>query len=205
DVLEIGAAHPIVFVMTHQNVYGAIRFLPRCSGKVGYMERLLLVDTMIEYEDRLSCDVHSGHAGNRFSQHRRIECAGGVRRSKRQCKWGTGKERHSYHAASPVAFTKPGIRIHLSARSGQIVSCVTEPDSMGVILRTRAPVTAAARARAHKTMTGVAELLKRIRANGALRHAPRDFVAALMNSLAEATMSWLYATLPAFRNVSAAS
>jgi hypothetical protein len=40
-------------------------------------------------------------------------------------------------------------------------------------------------------MAGVAELLQRIRATGPLRDAPMDFVVALMNSLADATMDFM--------------
>jgi AcrR family transcriptional regulator len=52
-------------------------------------------------------------------------------------------------------------------------------------------ITPATRAAAHKTMAGIAELLERTRANGAMRSAPMGFVVAIMNSLAEATMDYM--------------
>jgi AcrR family transcriptional regulator len=52
-------------------------------------------------------------------------------------------------------------------------------------------ITPATRAAAHQAMAGIAELLERARANGPLRNAPMGFVAAIMNSLAEATMDFM--------------
>jgi AcrR family transcriptional regulator len=52
-------------------------------------------------------------------------------------------------------------------------------------------ITPATRAAGHKTMAGVAELMERCRANGPMRDAPMGFVAAIMNSLAEATMDFM--------------
>ena len=52
-------------------------------------------------------------------------------------------------------------------------------------------ITPATRAAAHKAMAGIGELLERSRANGPLRKAPKGFVAAIMNSLAEATMDFM--------------
>jgi AcrR family transcriptional regulator len=52
-------------------------------------------------------------------------------------------------------------------------------------------ITPASRAAAYKTMAVVAEMLERIRANGPLRTAPKGFVIAIMNSLAEATMDFM--------------
>jgi AcrR family transcriptional regulator len=49
----------------------------------------------------------------------------------------------------------------------------------------------ATRAGAHKTMTGIAELLERSRANGPMRKAPMGFVVAIMNSVAETTMDFM--------------
>lgn len=40
-------------------------------------------------------------------------------------------------------------------------------------------------------MAGIAALMERSRANGAMRDAPMGFVAAIMNSLAEATMDFM--------------
>ena len=48
-----------------------------------------------------------------------------------------------------------------------------------------------AAAAGHKTMAGIAELMERCRANGSMRKAPMAFVAAIMNSLAEATMDFM--------------
>lgn len=47
------------------------------------------------------------------------------------------------------------------------------------------------RAVSHKAMADVAELLQRARADGPMRDAPMEFVAALMNALAEATMDFM--------------
>jgi AcrR family transcriptional regulator len=52
-------------------------------------------------------------------------------------------------------------------------------------------ITPATRAAAHKTMKGIAELLEQMRARGPLRNAPMDFVVAIMNSLADATMDFM--------------
>ncbi len=52
-------------------------------------------------------------------------------------------------------------------------------------------ITPATRAAGHKTMAGIAELLERSRANGPMRNAPMGFLAAIMNSLAEATMDYM--------------
>jgi AcrR family transcriptional regulator len=52
-------------------------------------------------------------------------------------------------------------------------------------------ITPATRAAAHQAMAGVADLLDRVRANGPLRNAPMGFVAAIMNSMAEATMDFM--------------
>jgi AcrR family transcriptional regulator len=52
-------------------------------------------------------------------------------------------------------------------------------------------ITPASRAAGHKTMAGIAELMERSRAKGPMRKAPMGFVAAIMNSLAEATMDFM--------------
>jgi AcrR family transcriptional regulator len=52
-------------------------------------------------------------------------------------------------------------------------------------------ITPASRAAGHKLMAGIAELMERGRANGPLRKAPLPFVAAIMNSVAEATMDYM--------------
>jgi AcrR family transcriptional regulator len=52
-------------------------------------------------------------------------------------------------------------------------------------------ITPATRVAGHKTMARIAELLERSRANGPMRNAPMGFVAAIMNSLAEATMDYM--------------
>jgi AcrR family transcriptional regulator len=52
-------------------------------------------------------------------------------------------------------------------------------------------ITPASRAAGHKTMAGIGELLERSRANGPMRKAPRAFVAAIMTSLAEATVDFM--------------
>jgi AcrR family transcriptional regulator len=49
-------------------------------------------------------------------------------------------------------------------------------------------ITPTTRAAAHKTMATIAELLERIRARGPMRNISRNFVVALMNSVADATM-----------------
>lgn len=52
-------------------------------------------------------------------------------------------------------------------------------------------ITPETRAAAHKTMARIAELMERSRASGPMREAPMGFVAALMNSVAEATMDYM--------------
>jgi AcrR family transcriptional regulator len=52
-------------------------------------------------------------------------------------------------------------------------------------------ITAATRDAGHKTMAGLAVLMEEGRAKGAMRDAPVPLVAALMNSLAEATMDFV--------------
>jgi AcrR family transcriptional regulator len=52
-------------------------------------------------------------------------------------------------------------------------------------------ITRANRAAGHKTMAGLAALMERMRADGPLRHVPMDFVAAIMNALAETTMDFM--------------
>jgi AcrR family transcriptional regulator len=52
-------------------------------------------------------------------------------------------------------------------------------------------MTPASRASGHKTMARIGELLERSRAKGPLRNAPRGLVAAIMDSLAEATMGFM--------------
>jgi AcrR family transcriptional regulator len=52
-------------------------------------------------------------------------------------------------------------------------------------------ISPATRVAGHKTMARIAELLERSRANGPVRNAPMGFVAAIMNSLAEATMDYM--------------
>jgi AcrR family transcriptional regulator len=52
-------------------------------------------------------------------------------------------------------------------------------------------ITPASRAAGHQTMAGIAALMERGRANGPMRDTPFAFVAALMTSLAEATMDFM--------------
>jgi AcrR family transcriptional regulator len=52
-------------------------------------------------------------------------------------------------------------------------------------------ITPATREAGHKIMAKIAELMERSRADGPLRNSPRSFVAALMNSVAEATMDYM--------------
>ena len=52
-------------------------------------------------------------------------------------------------------------------------------------------ITMVTRAAGHKMMAGVSELVQRSRAQGSMRRAPMDFVTAMMNSLAEATMDFM--------------
>lgn len=49
-------------------------------------------------------------------------------------------------------------------------------------------ITPASRTAGHQAMAGIAALMERGRAHGAMRNAPMAFVALLMNSIAEATM-----------------
>ena len=52
-------------------------------------------------------------------------------------------------------------------------------------------ITPATRAAAHKTMESLADLMERMRTNGPLRSASKDFAAAIVNSLAETTMDFM--------------
>jgi AcrR family transcriptional regulator len=52
-------------------------------------------------------------------------------------------------------------------------------------------ITHANRAAAHETMSSVADLLERCRANGPVREVPMGFLVAIMNSLAEATIDFM--------------
>jgi AcrR family transcriptional regulator len=52
-------------------------------------------------------------------------------------------------------------------------------------------ITQPTRSEGHKTMAPVAELLEHARANGSMRKAPLSFVAAIMNSVAEATADFM--------------
>ncbi len=52
-------------------------------------------------------------------------------------------------------------------------------------------ITSETRAAGNKTMAPLVELLERGRANGPMRKSPMGFVAAIMNSVAEATMDYM--------------
>jgi AcrR family transcriptional regulator len=52
-------------------------------------------------------------------------------------------------------------------------------------------ITPGSRDAGHRTMAGIAELMERCRTNGSMRKVPMAFVAAIMNSLAEATMDFM--------------
>ncbi|GGH07809.1 TetR/AcrR family transcriptional regulator [Silvibacterium dinghuense] len=52
-------------------------------------------------------------------------------------------------------------------------------------------ITPETREAGHRVMAGIADLLERSRAQGAMKKAPRAFVAALMNAMAEATMDFM--------------
>lgn len=52
-------------------------------------------------------------------------------------------------------------------------------------------ITPETRAAAHKTMAGIAELLKHIRDNGPMRKVSMGFVVAIMNSIAETTIDFM--------------
>jgi AcrR family transcriptional regulator len=52
-------------------------------------------------------------------------------------------------------------------------------------------ISQATRDAALRTMAGLADLMKQMRANGSLRKAPMSFVAAIINALAEATMDFM--------------
>jgi AcrR family transcriptional regulator len=51
-------------------------------------------------------------------------------------------------------------------------------------------ITPETRATAHQAMAGVAGMLEQARARGPMRDAPMEFVVAMMNSVAEATMDY---------------
>jgi AcrR family transcriptional regulator len=52
-------------------------------------------------------------------------------------------------------------------------------------------ITPATRAKGNKSMAGLGELMQQVRANGPMRNAPMNFVASIMNSLAETTMDFI--------------
>jgi AcrR family transcriptional regulator len=52
-------------------------------------------------------------------------------------------------------------------------------------------ITTASRTAGHKTMADIAALIDRSRADGPMRNAPMGFVAAIMTSLADATMDFM--------------
>jgi AcrR family transcriptional regulator len=52
-------------------------------------------------------------------------------------------------------------------------------------------ISPASLAAAHKSMASIAKLMEQIRTNGSMPKAPMAFVAAIMNSLAEATMDFM--------------
>ena len=70
---------------------------------------------------------------------------------------------------------------------------VTFPDKRRALaqLSVSDEITPETRAAGHKLMAGIAELLEQIRANGPMRKVPMNFVAGIMNSVAEATMDFM--------------
>jgi AcrR family transcriptional regulator len=52
-------------------------------------------------------------------------------------------------------------------------------------------ITPESRVAGHKAMTGLAALMKQVRANGSLRNVPPEFADAIMNALAETTMDFM--------------
>jgi AcrR family transcriptional regulator len=52
-------------------------------------------------------------------------------------------------------------------------------------------ITPATRTAGHKIMAKIGELMEQCRMNGPMRDAPRGFIVAIMNSLAEATMDYM--------------
>ncbi|WP_422927639.1 TetR/AcrR family transcriptional regulator [Singulisphaera sp. PoT] len=79
------------------------------------------------------------------------------------------------------------------AWSNWMVWAVANPDKRRALaqLGVSEEITMETRAEGHKIMAGIAELLQKARANGPLKNAPIGFVAALMNSLADATMEYM--------------
>ncbi len=77
--------------------------------------------------------------------------------------------------------------------SNWMVWAVSNPEKRRALaqLAVSDEITPASRAAGHKVMAGIGELLERIRANSPMRHAPMGFVAAIMNSLADATMEFM--------------
>jgi AcrR family transcriptional regulator len=70
---------------------------------------------------------------------------------------------------------------------------VTFPDKRRALaqLSVSDEITPETRAAGQKMMAGIAELLEQIRANGPMRKVPMNFVAGIMNSVAEATMDFM--------------
>lgn len=52
-------------------------------------------------------------------------------------------------------------------------------------------ITPESRAAGHQTMAGIREPLEQVRAGGPMRDAPMEFLAAILNSLAETTMDFM--------------
>jgi AcrR family transcriptional regulator len=89
---------------------------------------------------------------------------------------------------------RAGLREQLSrVWSNWMVWAVSNPDKRRALaqLAVSDEITPASRAAARETMTGIGELLERVRANGPLRNAPMGFIVAIMNSLADATMDFM--------------
>jgi AcrR family transcriptional regulator len=70
---------------------------------------------------------------------------------------------------------------------------VSNPDKRRALtqLGVSEEITSATRVAGQQTMAGMAELMERVRAKGPMRSAPGGFIAAIMNSLAEATMEYM--------------
>jgi AcrR family transcriptional regulator len=77
---------------------------------------------------------------------------------------------------------------HIWQNWGNWAVCFPEKRKALAQLTVSDEITPQTRAGGHKTMAAIAELLERVRSAGPMRRVPMSFVAALMNSVADATM-----------------
>jgi AcrR family transcriptional regulator len=87
-----------------------------------------------------------------------------------------------------------GLREQLShAWTNWMAWAVAHPEKRRALAQLAASdeITPATRAAGHEAMAGIGELMERSRAGGSMRETPMGFVAAIMASMAEATMDYM--------------